>query len=133
MIALPPGVGQAPPFSRTFPTAGTYYMRVCADKSSAANPGIIAESDENNNCGGWSAISVAAPAAPITNVSCSVTPTTGVVGTQYTWQASGATGGNGGPYTYHWVGTNITGNTTKSAHWYYVCKRWNIQRQRVRN
>lgn len=44
--------------SRTFTTAGTYSVRACADKSSSANLGTIAESNENNNCGGWTNVTV---------------------------------------------------------------------------
>lgn len=42
------------------PSATTWYVRVCADKSSAASTGTIAESDEVDNCGAWTAIAVAA-------------------------------------------------------------------------
>lgn len=48
----------------TFPSidAGTTrYMRACADKSSALNTGVITESDDNNNCGVWTAVSVLVP------------------------------------------------------------------------
>jgi CARDB len=48
-----------------FTSAGTFYLRACADKSAAANPGTISESNalgtadaENNNCGGWTQITV---------------------------------------------------------------------------
>jgi len=37
----------------TFPTARTYYLRVCTDKNSSGNTGLITESDEDNNCGPW--------------------------------------------------------------------------------
>src|SRR3989338_10209483 len=39
--------------SYTFATAGTYYLRACADKSSAGSSGTVSESNENNNCGAW--------------------------------------------------------------------------------
>jgi hypothetical protein len=39
-------------------TATTYYVRACADKSSAANNGSITESNDNNNCGPWTAVVV---------------------------------------------------------------------------
>jgi hypothetical protein len=41
--------------SYTF-SPGTRYVRVCADKSSATNPGTITESNEDNNCGAWTAV-----------------------------------------------------------------------------
>lgn len=45
--------------SYTFPTAGTFYIRACADKSSAGSTGVIAESNANNNCGVWAAVTAA--------------------------------------------------------------------------
>ena len=58
------GSGLTAPATRsyTFTTAGTSYIRACADKSSSANSGVIPESNENNNCGAWTAVSVAAGA-----------------------------------------------------------------------
>ena len=43
----------------TFPSTGTYYVRACADKSSAADTGSIPESNQTNNCGPWTAVTVA--------------------------------------------------------------------------
>ncbi len=48
--------------SYTFPVgdAGTIQnIRVCADQSSAIDAGIITETDETNNCGAWTAVTVA--------------------------------------------------------------------------
>jgi hypothetical protein len=42
----------------TFPSIGTYYLRACADKSSIADPGLVKESYENNNCGSWTTITI---------------------------------------------------------------------------
>ncbi len=42
----------------TFPHAGTYSVRACADKYSSTSNGVIAESNENNNCGPWSNVTV---------------------------------------------------------------------------
>jgi len=43
----------------TFNTAGTYYVRVCADKNSQGDvSGAIDESNENNNCSNWIPVSV---------------------------------------------------------------------------
>ena len=44
--------------AHVFAVKGIYYVRVCADKSSATDGGEIQESNENNNCGGWSQVSV---------------------------------------------------------------------------
>lgn len=49
--------------SYSFPSAATWYVRACADKSSAANAGVISESNEGNNCGAWTAVSVGASAS----------------------------------------------------------------------
>ncbi len=42
----------------TFSSAGTYSVRLCADSNTSLS-GTIAESNENNNCSGWSNVSVA--------------------------------------------------------------------------
>jgi hypothetical protein len=44
--------------SLTFATVGTYYMRACADKNSANGTGVITESNEDNNCSSWRAVTV---------------------------------------------------------------------------
>ncbi|MBY0473210.1 hypothetical protein K2Q00_02920 [Patescibacteria group bacterium] len=54
--------------SYTFLSTGTYYMRACADTASA-----VSESNENNNCGAWTAVNVSA--APVASVALTVTPT----------------------------------------------------------
>ncbi len=43
--------------SYTFATTGTWYVRVCADNN-ASFVGGIAESDEGNNCSGWTTVTV---------------------------------------------------------------------------
>jgi len=59
-------------FSYTFPSAQTWYVRVCADKSSAASAGTITESNEGNNCGAWTAVAVTAvPGAPTVTITAS--------------------------------------------------------------
>lgn len=52
--------------SYTFPSSGTWYVRACADKNSAAGVGTITETDESNNCGSWTAISVTAVGPDLT-------------------------------------------------------------------
>jgi len=57
----------------TFPQAGTYGIRVCADKSNSADAvGVIAEADETNNCGGWTDVNVVGQCNPVcpTGTSC---------------------------------------------------------------
>ena len=55
--------------SYTFSSAGTYSMRVCADKTSAAGGGVISESNENNNCGAWT--NITATDSSVDGASCS--------------------------------------------------------------
>ncbi|MEK7100854.1 MAG: CARDB domain-containing protein, partial [Patescibacteria group bacterium] len=64
--------------SHTFPSAGTWYVRACADST-----GAITESNESNNCSAWTAVTVSAPAAPNLTAG-SVTPTSVTVGTPVT-------------------------------------------------
>jgi hypothetical protein len=48
--------------SYTFTTAGNYWVRACADKSSPGSSGVIQESNENNNCGyPWTEMTVTNP------------------------------------------------------------------------
>lgn len=42
----------------TLPSAGTIYIRACADKDEAASAGIVSESNENNNCGAWTPLTI---------------------------------------------------------------------------
>jgi len=53
----------------TFTSTGTYYARVCADKSNRNDPGVITESNENNNCGHWTIITVTNPVAMSVSIS----------------------------------------------------------------
>lgn len=77
----------------TFPSAGTWYVRVCADKSSAASTGTITESNETDNCGAWSQVTVSAAFV----LSCSVNPSSITAGQNVTWSATPA---NLGTYTW---------------------------------
>lgn len=51
-------------FSETLSPAGTYTIRACADLNGSM-VGTIAESDETNNCGPWTTITVSAPPVPV--------------------------------------------------------------------
>jgi hypothetical protein len=69
MSALAAGGNGTATQTYTFPAAGTYGIRVCADKENSAgtngNPnGLIAESDETNNCGGWTNVNVTSLCTP---------------------------------------------------------------------
>ena len=48
--------------SYTFPSSGTYSVRVCADNN-ASWVGVVAESNEGDNCGGWTNVTVSAGAS----------------------------------------------------------------------
>ncbi|MEI7719765.1 MAG: CARDB domain-containing protein [bacterium] len=63
MSALAANASGATAKSYTFTAAGTYSVRACADKSSSADPGAIAESDETNNCGTWTDVVIDYPGA----------------------------------------------------------------------
>jgi hypothetical protein len=58
MGTLAAGTSNTTSKSYTFPSAGTFSVRACADKTSSAGGGVIAESDETNNCGLWSDIAI---------------------------------------------------------------------------
>jgi hypothetical protein len=69
MSALAAGGNGSATQTYTFPAAGIYGIRVCADKENSAgtngNPnGLIAESDETNNCGGWTDVNVTSLCTP---------------------------------------------------------------------
>ena len=81
--------------------AGTWYLRTCADKTSSANAGVITESNENDNCGAWTAVTVT-PATP-PSVSCTVSPSSITPGQSVTYRANPADGAST-PYT--WVASD---------------------------
>lgn len=83
--------------SYTFASAGTWYVRACADKNSAGSAGTVAESNELNNCGPWTAITVA-EAVPVGGpLSCNVSPSSlPAGGGTVTYTASGASA----PYSW---------------------------------
>ena len=69
MSALAAGGNGTATQTYTFPAAGIYGIRVCADKADRngtnGNPnGEIAESNEENNCGGWTDVNVTAACTP---------------------------------------------------------------------
>ncbi len=78
-------------YSYTFPSAATWYVRLCADKSSSASSGTITESNENNNCGAWTAVTATAPAVPTATLSGSPTSITSGQSATLTWSSTHAT------------------------------------------
>jgi hypothetical protein len=109
--SLAPTTSNTTQASYAFPTAGTWYARACAD-SNASWIGAIAESDETDNCGPWTSISVAnnctgpscLPNGEI--LSCSASPSTVIAGGSTTWTASPA-----GLGTYAWTPSEPPGAT----------------------
>ncbi|MEO6536862.1 MAG: hypothetical protein ABIT47_04155, partial [Candidatus Paceibacterota bacterium] len=80
----------------TFSTPGTYYYRLCADLNSSW-VGSVTESNEGNNCGAWSSITVAAVVPPTPTCSLSANPP-GVPST-LTWSSTNATTCTGGGFS----------------------------------
>jgi hypothetical protein len=96
--------------SYTFPSSGTWYVRLCADMNTSG-AGSITESNENNNCSpDWVGITVTSPLAG----SCTVAPSSGTVGTPFTWTVSNVTGGTGS-YSYSWSGDEGLSGTGTSV------------------
>ncbi|MDR3546789.1 MAG: hypothetical protein P4M11_00700 [Candidatus Pacebacteria bacterium] len=97
--------------SYTFPSAGTYQVRACANTNSSWT-NVATESNYGNNCGAWQTVTVYALTA-----SCSVSPTTAYVNQSVTWTAT-ASNGSGG-YSYVWggsvSGTSATEQTTYAS------------------
>jgi hypothetical protein len=56
--------GNLATISYTFTSTGTYSIRACADKNSSANQGMIEESNEENNCGPWTTLTVTGSLPP---------------------------------------------------------------------
>jgi hypothetical protein len=78
----------------------TRYLRLCADKSSSADAGTIAESNENNNCSAWTPFTVTAafsgctpsPSVAAPNQSVTWTTTTSLSNpNNYSWAVLGGT------------------------------------------
>jgi hypothetical protein len=104
-----------------FPSDGDYYVRVCADKSTAAdatgvvNEGTPASLEENNNCSlVWTRVNVGSSSGPTCSpLVSSVSPGSSVTLTAF--------GGSGGPYEWRafigdgWLFTGTTYTTTYSA------------------
>ncbi len=132
------GMDTATSPSITFSPAGTYSIRVCADKTSSSNAGTITESNESNNCGPWKNITVASNTYTVTpsagaggsispntaqtvasgdNTSFTVTPNTG-----YTASVGGTCGGSlaGNIYTTNSITANCTVSATFSQNSYTV-------------
>lgn len=101
--AIGAGASVGKSVSYTFPSAGTYYYRLCANWQTQ-----VPESNTGNNCSAFQSVVVSDPIAPpAPSISCTVSPTSVASGGSVTYQANPANGATG-PYT--WVasdGTNV--------------------------
>lgn len=85
--------------SETFPSAGTWYVKACADESVPGDDGVVDEDREDNNCSpNWTPITVGTA-----QLSCTVDDRRPVVGQNVTYTASGGTGG----YTWDASDNNV--------------------------
>ncbi len=86
-------------FQHTFASAGTYYLRVCADLNGPGGADYNTESNEGNNCGPWATINVTTPAVPALTCSRSPAGIAFLPPTTVTYTAV-ASGGAAAPYTF---------------------------------
>ncbi|HEY1042221.1 MAG TPA: CARDB domain-containing protein, partial [Candidatus Paceibacterota bacterium] len=97
LAALSSGASGSGSASYTFPSAGTYQVRACANYNTSWTA-ITTESNYANNCGPWTNVTVAsAPQPPA--LSCSVSQASVTPGGSVTYSAN-PSGGASGPYTW---------------------------------
>ncbi|MDQ5969191.1 MAG: trimeric autotransporter adhesin, partial [Patescibacteria group bacterium] len=65
------GFAETASVSHTFSTVGVNSVRLCVDKRNAADAGLIAETNESNNCGAWSDVNVLNAVPSVGNVTIS--------------------------------------------------------------
>ena len=93
--------------SITFNAGETPSIRVCADKTNSSNLGVVSESNENNNCGSWTTVTVSdngvvnGACSPDNHYVCIPTTVTSINraedATSWTWTCPGSNGGNDEP------------------------------------
>jgi hypothetical protein len=100
MTTLSSGASGIATKSYTFSSIGTKSARACADKASSGDSGSISESNEGNNCGPWTNITVTSAAVsgsctPV-HYSCYAGTSTNNVEnpTNWTWTCAGSNGGS---------------------------------------
>jgi hypothetical protein len=92
MTALAGGASDISSTSYTFPSAGTYSMRACADKKTAGDTGVIVETNEGNNCGAWADVVVTPPALqPPTIIFSATGPIVSGQSARLSWTTTNAT------------------------------------------
>jgi hypothetical protein len=106
--ALAVGSNSTATLRYTFDSAGTYYVRACADKAGLGDKGVITESNEGNNCGTWAAVTVSSVAPTCT---LSASPSTKVPST-LSWSCTNATTCTGGGFS---TGNVMSGTKSVSA------------------
>lgn len=118
---LAPGVTTQVTAYWTPSTAGTYYIRVCADRSNGNPSGLINEgaSDETNNCpggaGAWTTVTIDPPAVvnlDQNGATCKPSPSVTPANRPVTWKMEGSVTGGTGTYTYTW---DLPGGTPSSG------------------
>lgn len=112
-------------FPYTFPLidAGTTkFLRVCADKSSAGDVfGSITETNDGNNCGNWSPVTVASAGGGASIASCTPSVGTASVGQNVTWTIT-TSGFVPAPTSYSWTATGGTPSSGSGASSSFVTK-----------
>jgi plastocyanin len=87
----------------------TRYLRLCADEDASGN-GTITETNETDNCGGWTPVNVSG-SQESPSVSCTPNPTDVQVGDTVVWTPSAA--GFTGTPSYSW--TTVGGGSPSSG------------------
>ena len=109
VAALAPGASAGVSASYTFSSPGSYNIRTCANENTSWT-GSVAESNANNNCGAWQALTITWPAL---SASCSGAPGNPYTGQAVTWSSSVPSGT--GSYTYSWSGTDGLSGSSASV------------------
>jgi hypothetical protein len=101
--------------SYTFPSAGTYQVRACANYNTSWTA-IATESNYANNCGAWTNVTVSSPPPPPPpTCSLSASPATTVPST-LTWSSSGATSCTGTGFSTGGATSGSQGVTTSGSY-----------------
>jgi hypothetical protein len=75
MSTLAAGASAGTSQSYTFTAMGTYSLRACSDKSNRSSSGTIDESNEGNNCGAWTNVTVYGTSGTLTMPATCTIPT----------------------------------------------------------
>lgn len=103
--------------TQTFPSAGTWYARACADNDASFASAVV-EANEDNNCGPWTAIQVEedTEGEPATcSLSTNPSPLAGGVPTTFTWSSTNATSCSGSGFATGGATSGTSGTVTPVA------------------